>query len=106
MLKWYKNLYLDEDLKKREKGIRHKLNEGKVDLGHYLVTLAWNKEDHLDVISTNFLSQKALYDRLPMVVGLAASRKRALEMVVRICDDCLKETGGTEIRAFLEEEDR
>ncbi len=101
MLSWYDPLYVDKTLKDREKGIRQRLNEGKVDLGHYLITLAGNGRDHLDVISTSFLSQRALYERLPMVVGLAATKKEAMKLVVKICRDCLEETGGADIRSYL-----
>lgn len=101
MLTWYEPLYLDGHLRKREKSLRKRLNEGRVDVGHYLITLSSNPADNLDIISTSFLVQPALYDRLPMVVGLASSKKEAMRLVLRITDDCLSATGGADLRAFL-----
>ena len=101
MRKWYEPLYVDDNLKNRKLSIKKRLDSGKVDLGHYLVTLASNGSDQLDVISTSYLSQKALYERLPMVVGLASTKKEAMKLVVSIADDCIRGSGGADIRGYL-----
>ena len=101
MLKWSEALYVDPHLKSREERIRSRLDDGKTDLGHYLITLASNGSDQLDVIASGYLTQKRLLERLPLIVGIASSKKEALRLVVRIAEEGMAETGDADIRGFL-----
>ena len=104
MLTWREPLYIEDQLKKREKRLKKRLNDGKADVGHYLITLSQNPNDNLDIISTSYLKQRSLYNMLPTVVGIAASKTGAIKLVRLIAEDCLAKTKGLDIRAFLTEE--
>ena len=106
MLSFYKPLYTDVSLADRADRICRMLARGKTDTGCYVITLASNGTDHLDIISSLFLKQSLLRESLPMVVGVASSKKEALGLVQKITDDCLRETGGTDIRSWLTEKCR
>ncbi len=101
MLNWSRHLYLGNHIKKYEQRIRQRLDEGKIDVGHYLITYAVNEMDQLDIISTIKLTA---YQRehLPPIVGLAGTRQEAYELLVHITDDCLKATGDVDLRRYLE----
>ena len=103
-LKWRDPLYVGESAKRSERRIRRRLDAGRADVGHYVVTLAANGVDELDVVGTGFLAQDALRDRLPLIVGLAGSRKEALGLVRTMAEDCVRETGGVRLRAYLTED--
>lgn len=58
MLKWYNHLYLGDTAKKKAPKIIRKVNQGKLQFDIYLVTLASNPENLLEIISANQLLQK------------------------------------------------
>ena len=101
MLTWYDPLYVGPKAERQVGKIRKRLDKGKTDPGHYLVTLAANGTDELDIINSGFLTWKNVYNHLPMVMGVGADRAEALDIAGRIIEDCLHSTGGTDVRAFI-----
>lgn len=102
MLNWYKNLYVGDTAKKKEKKIRRKINNGSGMIGVYVITLAANPANHLEIISSNYLLQKTLRKNCPMIVGIAEGYEEALELVREIVQEVWGQTGSAQIRAFLE----
>ena len=47
------------------------------------------------------LAREILLEKLPPLIGLSVTRAEAMDLIVRITDDCLRETGGTDLRAYL-----
>ena len=101
-LKWSTNLYVGPSVARYSRRIRKRLDEGKSDVGHYLLTLAANENDELDILETFFLSQETIRDRLPAIVGIAGTKKEALELARKITEDCVQETGGADLRRYLQ----
>ena len=101
MLNWYKNLYVGNTAKKKEKMIRRKINAGIGTLGVYLITLAVNPENHLEIISAVQLKQRIIRKRCPMIVGIAIGYEEALEIVERIAKEVWAETGTMDIRTWI-----
>ena len=95
-------LYIGKSAARYEKRIRARLDAGKTDTGHYLITLASNGTDMLDIIGTGFLVQPSLARRLPIIVGIARTKKEAVDMVVQMVDDCLASRGDCDLRAYFE----
>lgn len=106
MLKWYKKLYVGDTAKQKEKKIIRKINKGSGQLGVYVITLAANGQDHLDVFSANLLLQKPVRSRCPVIVGIAKGYEEALAVVQEITEEVYGETGAVDIRGFLEEDIR
>lgn len=100
-MKWRKNLYVGKQVRKHVRRIRKRLDAGKTDVGHYLITLAENPHDQLDIINTVFLTSAKKRDSLPEIVGLAGSEKEAILLVKKITEDCLKESGTADLRTYL-----
>ena len=102
MLTWHSHLYLDEEMKVRGTGkLRQCLDEGRPAENAYLITLAANPKDQLDIVHTLFLRQKTLCSLLPPVVGVAATRKGAEALVISILEDTLRDTQSTDMRSYL-----
>ncbi|MDO5703417.1 MAG: hypothetical protein Q4G47_08700, partial [Lachnospiraceae bacterium] len=95
---WYKKLYVGQGMKKCAKRVRRQLDRGIIKKHCYVITLASNGVDCLDIIPSVFLRQKTLMNRLPMVVGLASSKDEAVDLVRMIAVDCLIATGDADIR--------
>ena len=100
-MKWYTDLYVGETARKRKKKIIRKLkvNAGMLDV--YLVTLASNKRDMLDIISSAYLKQAAVRRRLPMIVGIACGYEEAVELAAQMVQEAYKETGNTDVPRYL-----
>ena len=102
VMKWYGNLYIGERVNRYAPRIRQRLDAGKSDIGHYIITLAAHPSDYLDLFDTRYLTQNALKKRLPMIVGLAADRDEALIVAQKIVEDCISKTGSWDVRTFLQ----
>lgn len=103
MLKWYKNLYVGDNAKKKEHRIRHKLEHGKWVPGIYLITYASNSENQLDIFPASRLKQKVLYRMCPKIIGIASDYGEAVEIVTKLADKAYRQEGCESIRSYLEE---
>lgn len=104
MLNWYDKLYIGNGLGYfRLKKMKSDLDAGRPVGGCYLVTLASNPVDQLEIISSAYLLQKTLYARTPMVVGIAGSYDDAVQLVVQITEEAVQKLGRADLRAYLQE---
>ena len=80
-MEWYSKLYIGDRAKpKAEKIIRKlKRNAGQIDI--YLITLAANGQDMLDIIHSAYLKLPAVRRNLPMIVGIAKGYDEAVDIV-------------------------
>ena len=85
-MRYCNRLYIGKSAERYEKRIRARLDAG----------------DMLDIIGTGFLVQPSLARHLPMIVGIARTKKEAIDMVVQMVDDCLRSRGDCDLRAFFE----
>lgn len=104
MLNWYKKLYVGDNAKKKMKKTIWKVNHGAGVLDVYLVTLAVNPVNLLEIISANQLLQKSLRRRCPQIVGIAKGYEEAVEVVERIVMEVYNETGAVNVRRYLEQQ--
>lgn len=102
MLNWYKNLYIGDNAKKKPKKLIHKINQGAGVIDVYVITLAVNPENSLEIFSANLLMQSALRRNCPTIIGLAKGYEEALEIIEQIVNEVYQETGTAEIRTWLE----
>ena len=78
MLNWYKGLYVGNNAKKKKKKLIRKISQGAGVVDVYLITLAANHRDQLDIFPANELMQKARRKNCPVIVGLACGYWEAL----------------------------
>lgn len=102
MIKWYKQLYIGKHAEKRIGKIRHQIDRGKRMPRVWLVSLAANGHDQLDIFDARYLYQPAILARCPMVVGVAVDYYEALGLVVQMAEDAYREHGDGNIRGWLE----
>lgn len=101
MLNWYHNLYIGELAKKRIRYYIRCINKRKLVRDVYLITLASNGVDHLDIINCHYLLQPVVYRRCPLIVGVAKGYDEACDLVISMLSDTLKNTGNTNIRNYI-----
>lgn len=102
-LKWYPELYAGEGAGVRQKKIIHKLNQNAGMLDIYLITLAVNPANLLEIISSAYLQQKAVRRNLPLIVGIAKGYDEAVQVTVSIIEEVYKATGAFDVRGYLAE---
>ena len=100
-MEWYSGLYLGDSLEGKKEKLIREITEGRYDNSLYLVTLAYNGRDLLDIRRVSSLVREGLRDELPMIVGLAKGRRESVKVVERIIQDCLAGTGDVDLRSFL-----
>ncbi|MFG6355877.1 MAG: hypothetical protein K1W26_03480 [Acetatifactor sp.] len=101
-LKYHPRLYLSEGIN------REKLEKIKRDLavrpdkaGVYVLTLAGNESDQLDIYASKYLRQK-YYNRRPLyVIGLAEDHGAAVGIVERIAKETWAARGDAGMKEYL-----
>lgn len=100
MIHWHERIYLSENVKTKYGRIRSLLDEGKSVAGLYVISLAYNPVEQLDISGAfMFLGQCELHD--PTVVGLAKGKKEAEELVALMAFDAYNEEGKVDFRSFF-----
>lgn len=103
MVKWYKNLYVGDNAKKEERRIRRKIEKGRIIPGIFLITYASNPDNQLDIIPSALLKQKTVYQRCPMIIGIASGYEEALEIVSGLADQAYRQEEAESIRSYLKQ---
>lgn len=101
MMKWYPQLYIGEKLTDDIETLKDRIQSKDVLHPFYLITLAFNKKDLLDIRNSRALLREHLEDDLPMIVGVASDEKEAIDVVKIIIDECLTKTGSLDIHRFF-----
>lgn len=105
-MKWYKNLYVGESISHKTKRVKWKIihNAGQVDI--YVITLASNPKNLLDLIPSWELMQKYYPKKDKYVIGLAGSYEEAIELAARIICEVYEATGTFRIRDYIYSKNR
>ena len=105
-MKWYDDLYVGESIIHKTNKVRWKIlhNAGQINI--YVITLASNEQNLLDIIPSHELLQKGYPKKDLYVVGLAKGYQEAIETAVSIVDEVYQNTGGFAVASYLEEKRR
>ena len=101
-IRYYKSLYLSDDIGSVE------LVKLKLDLATdplkanvYLITLASNEQDQLDIYHAKYLIQKYYKERPPYVIGIAKKKSDACVLVEQMMQECVTARGDANLKAYL-----
>lgn len=100
-MRWYDDLYVGESIIHKKSKIKWKIlhNAGQINI--YVITLASNPKNLLDIIPSQELLQKAYPKKDLYVVGLAKGYDEALEVAASIVDEVYQKTGGFAVADYL-----
>ena len=101
MLKWYKYLYIGDNAKKNIEKYKRYLNRGEFVPDVYLITLASNQADQLDIIRSYYLLQDTLYRRCPLIVGVAKGQQEAQNLLLHMVEETYAKTGTANVKEYL-----
>lgn len=100
-MKWYPKLYIGSGAQPNAGKIIRKLKKNTIQPGIYVITLAENGQDMLDILPSVMLQQTKVREQLPMIVGLAKGKREALELARQIVQDTFDATGGCDVPGYL-----
>lgn len=102
-MEYLSELYLSDDVRKYVRKIKRRLNRRKTDVGHYLITLASNPNDQIDIVPTTVWTTLGHFRPLPKVLGIAGSEDGALELIRVMTEECFRETGDADLKTYFSE---
>lgn len=103
-MKWYKNLYVGEGIKPKAKQIINRIKKNKPTIDVYVIALASNPENQLDIIPSMELLQKGYPTEQIRVIGLAKGKAEALQIVTSLVDEIYQKTGDVKVLDYLKNE--
>lgn len=95
-----RQLYLGEGVK-HPTIIKHKLRAHKLSKGTYVLRIAENDSDCLEILQATYYLQPFAHREKNYIVGFASSYNEALELVRKMLQDCIDQTGGVNLRNYL-----
>ena len=98
---FHKKLYLDDEISKNKRTIIRKLKHNKLALNVYVMVLAENENEEIDIYPAYVLLQKAYKDRELTVVGLASDMSNSKDLLVKMTEDCIRMTGKVSLKEYF-----
>jgi hypothetical protein len=100
-MKWYDQLYVGDSIASKVNRIKWKINHNAGTVSIYVVTLASNPDNLLDIIPARELMQKGYPKKDLMIVGIAKGYKEALTVVQRVIEDTYRNTNDVNVRRMI-----
>lgn len=98
---WYDDLYVGESIVHKTAKIKWKIRHNAGQIGIYVIALASNERNLLDLIPAQELMQRGYPKKDLYIIGLAKGYSEAVEVAVSIVDEVYRRTGGFSIRSYL-----
>lgn len=100
-MKWHTDLYMGPSVVHKQKKIKWKIMHNAGQLGIYVIALAANQKNLLDIIPSGELLQKHYPKQELYIVGLAGSYEEALEVAGGIVSEVYRSTGGFALQEYI-----
>ena len=101
-LTYHPKLYLGEGIKRKKLDkLKKRLEKSPIFSSVILITLSRNPVDQLEIYEARQLQQSYYKKYPPFVVGLAADRQEAVEIVKLIVQECIDKQGDCALKEYL-----
>ena len=99
-MKFYKYLYVGDTVTDPAK-IKWKLKH-HAGVNVYVVAIA-SAEDQLEIFHSAYLKQKYYRYHPPIIVGIAFGYEEAVQIIVKITQECVESTGSCNLKEYLKQ---
>ena len=99
----YRNLYVGESIKGKEKSILRKIKYRRPQLQAYVIVLSKKEGEQLEIYHAAMLLQPLYFEKDPWIVGIAASEWEAYELVRKIAEEVHETTKTLEMKKYIQE---
>jgi len=100
-MRFLQDLYLGDSIVPKVNRIVKKIINNQILPELYLITIALNPENMLDIIPEWEVTQKGYPKDKLMVIGITEGKKDAIDLVQSIVKESLDCTGSADVRAYL-----
>ena len=100
-MEWYENLYAGKSVLPKKQKVKWKIVHHAGQLRVYVITLASNEKNLLDIIPSRELLQKYYPKKDLYIIGLAGNYKEAVELACQIVSEVYQKTGGFDVRSYI-----
>lgn len=97
-MKFYKYLYAGDTIKNLSK-IKWKLKH-HAGVNVYVITIAQGA-DQLEIFHSAYLKQRYFRYHPPIVAGIASDYEEAVQIIMKITQECLNDTGACNLKEYL-----
>ena len=105
-MNWYQNLYIGQTASEKCEDIIQKIENRQNLLTVYLITVAPDERNQLEIITpTVYYRQEKRYGA-PMIVGIACGMREARSLVVQMTQDVYDKTKSAYFRSYFLEEQK
>lgn len=98
---WHDDLYVGRSIVHKTNKIKWKIRHNAGQVGIYVIALASNEKNLLDIIPAQELMQKGYPKKNLYIVGLAKGYEEAIEVAASIVAAVYQVTGSFAIRSYL-----
>ena len=98
---WYSRLYVSDDLTEKKDKIIDKIERAAGTPGIYLITVASNEKNLLDIFTADQLLWPVMHKLCPMIIGMARSYEDAVDMAASIILEAYEHTGDFKVESYL-----
>ncbi len=104
-MKWHSPLYVGDSLRDRKAEVTSMIEDGSCDPRIRIVTLASNGQDLLDIRQGAGWAARCAEADQPLILGIAGSRREALQLVQMMVEECWLLQGNADLRQFFSEDE-
>ena len=101
MIRIHELMYADDALKEKIDEVQEALDNNKILPSVYYITLASNKVEQLDIISGWMFRIEERNEDEIVVVGVAKSKRSAIELVKKMAEDSYRTLGNCNLRKMF-----
>lgn len=98
---WYDELYVGQGIADKAEKVIWKIRHNAGQVGVYVIALASNRENILDIIPAQELLQRGYPKGGICVVGLAKGYDEAVDVAASIVSEVYRDTGAFKVREYL-----
>lgn len=98
-MKFYKNLYVGDTIRKPDKIIRKLKKYAKLPTVYIIVYV--QETGQLEICNSLFLQQWYYREHPPYIVGIAGSQEEAVGLIQRMAQEAVNCTGRADLSAYL-----
>ena len=101
-MNWYQNLYSGKTAEKKKDRLIREIDGEKYRGNIYLITLAANPENQLEILSVHQLRFSYIRRNCPLILGIASGYEEALDVLKKMVEEVYEATGDVKIREYFE----
>ncbi|MCR4672907.1 MAG: hypothetical protein K5637_06700 [Lachnospiraceae bacterium] len=100
-IRWYRDLYLGDSVKGSLGYYRFVINHTKRLTGLYCILPGENDGGMLDIVRCDLVRTGISDVKEPFIIGLAGSKREAMELTGSIVSDVIAKTGSSDVKGFF-----